>query len=436
MKRGAGNFLWVLALLVLVGASGFVYGVHEIDDKHTIYVTSQYYTQPIIHDILIVFDASDSMKGLTPSGKTKIDAAREAVNNFLRKLPLNGRVALIVFYDCDNIQIEVDFSGTRDEVSRVLEGVSPTCGTPIAASLKEAWNYMKRNADPQNLWSIVFVTDGKEECKGSPCAVAESIADESDTYQNTPVFIIGFLIDPDSEEALQCIAEKTGGKYKPAHDNLEDILFKVGGEIIGEKPVETLGERARNLFLIYIWIPITTIFMAIHKKRHEKPERGGGREQKSEYGKEEKKSEYGKEEKKDKKKFLGYTGDEWRLCFKHPVQAWNVNGFKNDAMKRTSEKYRSGGHNNEADAYRHALWNFLMARKFGKEQAEKWANAHEEFSDNPDKEKEMDLHNNQIGRNLATNPEEILGKGDWKNKSFNDLFEEAKKLKKVYWLKK
>ncbi len=62
------------------------------------------------------------------------------------------------------------------------------------------------------------------------------------------------------------------------------------------------------------------------------------------------------------------------------------------------------GHNDKADAYRHCYWNALMAVHIGAGQAKEVADLHEETSANPIGERNMDLHNNQVGRNLgATN---------------------------------
>ena len=57
--------------------------------------------------------------------------------------------------------------------------------------------------------------------------------------------------------------------------------------------------------------------------------------------------------------------------------------------------------NDEADAFRHAYWNFQMTRAFGQERARDFSNLYEIFRQNPEGERRMDLYNNQIGRELA-----------------------------------
>ncbi len=84
------------------------------------------------------------------------------------------------------------------------------------------------------------------------------------------------------------------------------------------------------------------------------------------------------------------------------------------------------------DAFRHTFWNCCMVRAFkiaggllpdeehpfvseytAEDLAKLWADAHEAFPGNPENEKAMDLHNNQVGRNLAVRPTMYLDEGYW-----------------------
>ncbi|GGZ43549.1 DUF6973 domain-containing protein [Mesonia mobilis] len=65
--------------------------------------------------------------------------------------------------------------------------------------------------------------------------------------------------------------------------------------------------------------------------------------------------------------------------------------------------------NNKTNAFRHALWNFLIAEKSFPQLNEKtkaiaWAkeitDLHEKLSPNPELPRTMDLHNNEVGRSL------------------------------------
>lgn len=70
---------------------------------------------------------------------------------------------------------------------------------------------------------------------------------------------------------------------------------------------------------------------------------------------------------------------------------------------------KSHHRDNQANAFRHALWNMLLikyAMTTGTTypKADRWAKAftdwHEDFSPNPETARAMDLHNNQAGRRL------------------------------------
>ncbi len=64
----------------------------------------------------------------------------------------------------------------------------------------------------------------------------------------------------------------------------------------------------------------------------------------------------------------------------------------------------SAGRNDEADAFRHALWSFNMTKRLGAEAAKESGDAHEISQPNPDGERLMDLYNNHVGRRLALDP--------------------------------
>lgn len=63
------------------------------------------------------------------------------------------------------------------------------------------------------------------------------------------------------------------------------------------------------------------------------------------------------------------------------------------------------GHNDKADAYRHCYWNALMTVHIGADQANEVADLHENNNPNEPGEHNMDLHNNDVGRNLGATSE-------------------------------
>ena len=104
------------------------------------------------------------------------------------------------------------------------------------------------------------------------------------------------------------------------------------------------------------------------------------------------------------------TNSEKKLCIRYPFDALKVNTARNIAASQTERKFGYSGLGDRSDAFRHGIWNAEMTVLIGKEKAELFATAHEDKdttgneSDGFSKEahKEMDLHNNRVGRNIGS----------------------------------
>ena len=98
------------------------------------------------------------------------------------------------------------------------------------------------------------------------------------------------------------------------------------------------------------------------------------------------------------------------LFVRHPFNFIPTMLATYECVEISNEQYGRLHHkNNVTNAFRHALWNYLIAKKCSTWRrnkrkairfAQKLTDWHEEFSPNAPLEKEMDLHNNTIGRKL------------------------------------
>ena len=99
---------------------------------------------------------------------------------------------------------------------------------------------------------------------------------------------------------------------------------------------------------------------------------------------------------------------EGAVAFSNPkflLEARKGKNLAKDAGKMTENLFPGVVlRNNPADAFRHALWGFLMTRELGPEMAKRFGDAHEISKPNPDGERLMDLYNNHMGRVLALDP--------------------------------
>lgn len=103
------------------------------------------------------------------------------------------------------------------------------------------------------------------------------------------------------------------------------------------------------------------------------------------------------------------TDSEKKLVIRYPFEALKVNTAKNIANSQTEIKFGRNGLGDRSDAFRHGMWNAEMTILIGSEKAELFATAHEDKdisgteADGFTKEqhKNMDLHNNSVGRKLG-----------------------------------
>ncbi|MBV1888404.1 MAG: hypothetical protein KUG51_03865 [Urechidicola sp.] len=96
--------------------------------------------------------------------------------------------------------------------------------------------------------------------------------------------------------------------------------------------------------------------------------------------------------------------------FKHPLYMICTISATMQAFKIVQKEFPNiHGLDNKANAFRHALWNLLIARKCLRVEKDleavlNWTtqitNWHEDFSPNKELMRVMDLHNNMIGREM------------------------------------
>lgn len=114
------------------------------------------------------------------------------------------------------------------------------------------------------------------------------------------------------------------------------------------------------------------------------------------------------------------NASEKSLALQHPMAAYSV--FLNSRTAETVTAAVFSGsatlHNDIADAFRHAFWNALNAHDIGAYLAKGFADAHENFPNNPDLEKSMDLINNNIGRNTAL---ELISLGQYSEDNIRNV---------------
>ncbi|TCP46837.1 Ca-activated chloride channel family protein [Tamaricihabitans halophyticus] len=185
---------------------------------------------------MLVLDGSGSMKDNDPSGGTKMAAAKNSVHSLVDMLPDDARLGLTTYgtetgetpaekeAGCQDVSVLQDVKQLdRQAITTAVDGIQPSGYTPIGHSLRTAADQLPD--DKQR--AIVLVSDGLDTCAPpDPCDVADELAEEG---INTVVHAVGFGVDDEASEQLNCIAETTGGTYTRAPDAeaLEQALPRI-----------------------------------------------------------------------------------------------------------------------------------------------------------------------------------------------------------------
>ncbi len=184
--------------------------------------------RPTSH-MLLAIDASGSMAGKV-NGETKMKAAKREALAFLRDMPQEVDVGLVVYghrgnnqedgkaESCAASELVHSFDARRRKLEDSIKDLSPTGWTPLGGVLEYAGDIIKDLPPPRegDLAPVVYlISDGEETCGGDPVAAAETLFDAG---VKSVVNTIGFDVDAETSAQLEAIADAAGGTYYPAKD--------------------------------------------------------------------------------------------------------------------------------------------------------------------------------------------------------------------------
>src|SRR3972149_8989896 len=179
--------------------------------------------------IYIIFDASGSMWGKLPDKTTKIDVAKNALQDFVVGDFEGYELAFRVYghrqkEDCSDSQLVITFGAAIKVVSELrdfMKTVNPLGKTPITYSLREA---LKDFGDRRG--EIILITDGIETCEEDPCALVQEWKEKDVKIK---VHVVGFGLDEKAKEAMKCISEAAGTEHHDASSasELREELTKI-----------------------------------------------------------------------------------------------------------------------------------------------------------------------------------------------------------------
>ncbi len=210
-------------------------------------------------NILILLDASYSMKENLEHGMQKMDAAKMVLQQALSRIPSDVNVGLRVFgqsysgdpyIDCKQSALLVPLGqGNRRSIIEKVRQIHPYGLTPLTYALRQA-----AESDLSGLQgpkTLILISDGADTCNENPC---EFIKQLPRLGIKLKVDIVGLSLGhrPDdiiARNQLNCITEKSGGKYydaKTAAQLIESISASVNKAISGRVIIKP-GAPAKNI---------------------------------------------------------------------------------------------------------------------------------------------------------------------------------------------
>ncbi|MCC7527592.1 MAG: VWA domain-containing protein [Candidatus Melainabacteria bacterium] len=210
-------------------------------------------------NILILLDASFSMKEKLEGNMQKMDAAKMVLQQALARVPSDVNLGLRVFgqgytgdpfMDCKQSALLVPLGqGNRRSIIERVRQVHPYGLTPLEFALRQAAeNDLAGLNGPKTL---ILISDGADTCGGNPCEFIKQLPRMGIKLK---VDIVGLSLKhrPDDVMArhqLNCITETSGGKYYDANTAaqlIESISASVNKAISG-RVIMKPGVPATNI---------------------------------------------------------------------------------------------------------------------------------------------------------------------------------------------
>ena len=190
-------------------------------------------------DVMVVFDGSNSMWGQI-DGVAKIEVARQAMERLVGNWTDGTNVGLMAYGhrregDCSDIETMITPGPfVREAFLERVRSITPRGKTPLTTAVEQAAEALAYRDRPA---TVVLITDGIESCQRDPCALAEELERMGVGFT---AHVVGFDLKGEEQEAVACMAERTGGRFVAAR-NAEELgaALSTVGTAVAEAPEPT-----------------------------------------------------------------------------------------------------------------------------------------------------------------------------------------------------
>ncbi|MBX9690685.1 MAG: VWA domain-containing protein, partial [Candidatus Obscuribacterales bacterium] len=182
-------------------------------------------------NILFLIDSSQSMKekisvGSEGGKEPKMEAAKRVLQEALSRIPAEINLGLRVFgngfrgdySDCQQSSLLVPIGkSNRRAIIEAARSMAPYGLTPLTYGLMQAEQDLRYCVGPKTL---ILISDGAETCGGDPCAYIDRLS-RIGVKMKVDIVGLGLKRDKQAQDQLNCIAQKSGGKYYDANTSAE-----------------------------------------------------------------------------------------------------------------------------------------------------------------------------------------------------------------------
>lgn len=184
-------------------------------------------------NILFLIDCSQSMKekisvGDSSDKEQKMEAAKRVLQNSVAQLPPDVNIGIRIFgqsfrgdiSDCQQSALIVPIGNhNRRVIIEQVRQLRPYGLTPLTYALIQAEQDLRYVVGPK---TVILISDGAETCGGDPCQYIERLT-RIGVQLKIDIVGLGLRRDREAKQQLDCIAQKSGGKFYDANTSGEMV---------------------------------------------------------------------------------------------------------------------------------------------------------------------------------------------------------------------
>ncbi|VXA97547.1 VWA domain-containing protein [Microbacterium sp. 8M] len=176
--------------------------------------------------VLFLIDVSGSMADPTPSGQSKLDAAKAALIQALDHFTPGDQVGVAAFSSAGDGTITpgivapvADIATNRTSLVAAVRALTPQAYTPLYTAVDTYAKQMAASYDPDRITTVVLLSDGAD-LTAVPTTPKQTMLDDvSELHHSTPVLIFTLAYGADADaDTLRAISSASGAHFYDATD--------------------------------------------------------------------------------------------------------------------------------------------------------------------------------------------------------------------------